>query len=168
MGKLPKGLREKIKTLSKKQLYIVCGLLVVLAVLLGFGIKGLFGGQKDGLDSQKNKFTQEGIEFVREKENIQRGDLIIFKRDNALDGYLIKRVIALGGDTVKIDDNGNVYVNEEKYQTDKLYYKKDVQLPITLGENELFVLGENDAYADSRMSYVGNVKKEEVEGISRP
>ena len=60
-----------------------------------------------------------------------------------------------------------VYVNGEKYQTDKSYFRKDVQMPLTVPEGQLFVLGDNgDESADSRNSYVGLVDAGTVKGVA--
>lgn len=83
----------------------------------------------------------------------QRGDVIVFtkegitrsRRGNWLVGgnALVKRIIALPGDTVFID-NGQVFVNGEALTEDYV----DTQLvdsfgPMTIEEGWLFVLGDN-------------------------
>lgn len=165
---LPETIKVGKFEFSKIQIIIIFIGLMLLAVLLGFGMKALFSGSKNK-DVKANTFVQDNITFnCRTDEVIQRGDVVIFNRDNALDGYLIKRVIAVAGETVDIDDNGIVYVNGERYQTDKVYYKKDITMPLTVPEGELFVLGDNgDESADSRRSYVANVKVDEVTGIAQ-
>ncbi len=150
----------------KKLIYIFCGCIAVTIVIVS-GI-GIFGsGNKKG-KSDGVTFQEENIVFTKNYENgISRGNVIIFDRDNAFKGYLIKRVIAVGGDTVNIDDEGKVYVNGEKYQTDKSYFRKDVQMPLTVPEGQLFVLGDNgDESADSRNSYVGLVDAGTVKGVA--
>lgn len=77
------------------------------------------------------------------------GDLVVFKTtgDNGFEEnqLLVKRVIGLGGDTIKIDE-GIVYRNGVKL--DEPYVKnKSVSFmdELTVPEGQLFVLGDNRA-----------------------
>lgn len=99
----------------------------------------------------------------------QRFDVIIFNYDE--ETTYVKRVIGLPGETVQIDVNGNIYINNEVLEEN---YGREVILsanigrasqPILLGENEYFVLGDNrNNSSDSRWSDVGNVHKDDIVG----
>lgn len=78
---------------------------------------------------------------------------------------LIKRVIGIEGDTIDIKD-GCVYVNNKKlyepYEKGKTL-PKGLKTPVTVGKNELFVLGDNRSVSiDSRE--IGLVRLDQVEG----
>ncbi len=99
-----------------------------------------------------------------------RGDIVV------VDGYttygepLVKRVIALGGDTVNIDfEAGDVFVNgellDEPYISAPTIRAADVQFPITVPEGTLFVLGDNRPRSkDSRYSDIGFIDERDILG----
>ncbi len=99
----------------------------------------------------------------------ERFDVIIFNYDE--DTTYVKRIIGLPGETVRIDQNGNIYINEQLLKED---YGKEVILPtnlgranqpVVLGEDEYFVLGDNrNNSSDSRWADVGNVHREDILG----
>jgi signal peptidase I len=101
----------------------------------------------------------------------RRGDIVVFRSDiiNESDGTvknLIKRVIAVEGDTVEIHD-GVVYVNGEAL--DEPYTKDgytEGQMPeITVPENDLFLLGDNRQKSkDSRDPSVGYISESKLIG----
>ena len=82
--------------------------------------------------------------------------------------YYVKRVIGLPGETVQIIGE-EIYINGELLKED--YGKEPITNPgraaepITLGEDEYFVLGDNrEVSLDSRYTQVGNVKRENIGG----
>ena len=105
----------------------------------------------------------------------KRGDIVVVN-DPTAGSYahpLIKRVIALGGDTLDIDFttwtvtvNGEV-VDESKYRhldTGALL-TSDYKFPITIGEGKVFVMGDNRNHsADSRTSAIGQIDERCVVG----
>lgn len=99
----------------------------------------------------------------------ERFDIIVFPYRYAEDTYYIKRIIGLPGETVRIDNDGVIYINEEPL--DEHYGREVIQgaglaySGITLGDDEYFVLGDNrnNSY-DSRMPDVGNLKRTELIG----
>jgi signal peptidase I len=76
----------------------------------------------------------------------RRGDVIIF-RDPREDKDLIKRCVAVGGDTVELRDN-TLYVNGEKMHEDYVALRGPDPAsanfgPLTVPEGYLFMLGDN-------------------------
>ena len=97
----------------------------------------------------------------------RRYDIIVFPY-RYKDMYFIKRIIGLPGETVQILD-GYVYIDGKKL--DEHFYDEKIQNaalasdPITLGDDEYFVLGDNrNASEDSRFPDVGNVRRKEIIG----
>ena len=101
----------------------------------------------------------------------RQGDVVVLTKEfDASDGPIVKRVIAVGGQTVDIDyDEGVVYVDgealDESYVMEPTYLDEGTQLPLTVPEGELFIMGDNRNYSrDSRSVDVGCVKEDEVVG----
>ncbi|MCD5396252.1 MAG: signal peptidase I [Candidatus Pacebacteria bacterium] len=88
--------------------------------------------------------------------NPQRGDVVVFRNPNNLRQRLIKRIIGLPNETVKIK-NGVVIIEKEgkSFVLKEPYLKKGTKtwgkLEIHLKENQYFVLGDNRIFSlDSR------------------
>lgn len=107
--------------------------------------------------------------FIYKVTDPKPNDIIVFlPNGNEKSHYYVKRVIAVPGDTVLIQ-NGAVYVNGELFDE-----KEDVAAiveaglaaeEITLENDEYFVLGDNrNNSEDSRYANIGNVKKEYMIG----
>lgn len=98
-----------------------------------------------------------------------RFDIVVFPYQYAEKTYYIKRIIGLPGDTVQVID-GYVWINGERLESDT--YGNEVMSspgiaanPITLGEDEYFVLGDNRNHsADSREPSVGVIKRKNIMG----
>lgn len=95
-------------------------------------------------------------------------DIIAFNTD-AKSELQIKRIIAVPGDTIRIEE-GNIYINDilcteaQKYIHD-LTAEGLAKKELTVGAGEYFVLGDNAAYSeDSRFADMGMVDKEQIEG----
>ena len=98
------------------------------------------------------------------------GDIVIVAQPNAMHKTLIKRVIAVGGQTVDIDtEKGVVYVDgkalDEKYTLEPTYSRGNIEFPATVPEGMLFVMGDNrNDSTDSRMSVVGFIDEKYIMG----
>ena len=99
------------------------------------------------------------------------GDVVIVQQYNApLSDRIVKRVIATEGQTVDIDfDAGVVYVDgtalEEPYIKENTYTPEGITFPLTLGENEVFLMGDNrNPSTDSRSSRLGPVDERYIVG----
>ena len=103
--------------------------------------------------------------------DFQPGDVVVVNAYNApLDETLVKRIIAVGGQIVDIDFiTGTVYVDgealDEPYIKEPTYTADGVSFPLTLEEDEVFIMGDNRNHStDSRSIQLGPVKEGYIQG----
>lgn len=101
----------------------------------------------------------------------QQGDVIVSSKDTFDNGApIIKRVIALEGQTVDIDFHaGVVYVDgvalDEPYALTPTTLEEGMEFPLTVDDGCIFVMGDNrDDSKDSRSLEIGLIDQREVLG----
>ena len=109
--------------------------------------------------------------FIYRFESPKRGDIIVFKYPQDRKKDFIKRIVAVGGETVEIRD-GRVYVNDRKLDDpdtfDRFYYFNHEPYggpneKVLVPEGAYYVLGDNSANStDSR--FWGFVPRQSVLG----
>ena len=140
-------------------LIVVAAAAVLIAVLL-LPVLQISG-------SSMTESLQDGdIVVALNSSGYKTGDVIAFYYNNNI---LVKRVIASSGDWVDIDEEGNVYVNdeplEEPYITEKSLGDCNITLPYQVPDQRCFVMGDHRATSiDSRNTAVGCVSNDMVIG----
>ncbi len=105
------------------------------------------------------------ILYYRLDTDMKAQDIAVLKKNNTV---YIGRVVAVGGDTVDITDNGQLVINgHPAYETNIFYetqrYEGFVDYPVTLEPDTYFILvDQRKSGEDSR--YYGPVKKSEILG----
>ena len=98
------------------------------------------------------------------------GDIVIVRKDTFMRQPIVKRVIATEGQTVDIDfGTGSVWVDgqllDEPYINELTFTDEGLDFPVTLGEGEVFVMGDNrNASDDSRNPNLGPVDERYIIG----
>ena len=152
---------------------------LLLYIVIVFGICFLiitFVGQRSRVSGSSMEPTlSDGDNLIVDKisyrlHDPERFDIVVFPyRDS--DVFYIKRVIGLPGETVRIDEEGNIYINgeilEENYgleTIDSRHIGRAIE-EVKLGKDEYFVMGDNrNNSKDSRFEEVGNIKRSEIDG----
>lgn len=161
-------MNKKLREILSTSLY----LLVVLA--LTFLVVTYVGQRTKVIGSSMEPMLTDGDNLIVDKltyrfEDPQRFDIIVFPFRYAEKTYYIKRIIGLPGETVYIDETGTIYIDDKVL---KEHYGKEVITdpgrayePVTLGEDEYFVMGDNrNNSSDSRDPVVGNIHRDEFIG----
>ena len=167
---LEKGAGQKVD--MKKE--ILSWVFYIAFVLVLTWVIITFVGQRTRVDGRSMMNTlHDGDNLIVEKlsyrfSDPKRFDLIVFPPTGKKE-YYIKRIIGLPGETVQIDENGNIYINgellEENYGAETIQNPGRAAKPITLGDDEYFVMGDNrNNSKDSRSEEVGNVKRSQIIG----
>lgn len=98
------------------------------------------------------------------------GDVVVLRKNSFLTEPIVKRVIAVEGQTVDIDfDSGTVYVDgealREDYVNELTFSEGGTEFPLTVPEGHIFVMGDNRNHSsDSRESSLGTVDTRYVIG----
>lgn len=143
------------------------GLALVLAVLL------LWFSPVYVADSSMMPALEEGDtifydRLYRHFHEFQRGDMVVF-RDPESGSLLIKRVVALGGETVEAKDgiliiDGKYGLDESRYGATEPLYIPKTEVP----EGKVFVLSDDRNYGeDSRKDVIGCLGPDDILGIVR-
>ena len=146
-------------------------------ILIIFGLTYLvitFVGQRTRVTGSSMETTlSDGDNLIVDKisyrfRNPERYDIIVFPYQYQENTYYIKRIIGMPGETIQIID-GEVYIDGqilgEEYGAEVMQDAGIAEVPVTLGEDEYFVLGDNRNHSmDSRDSRVGILKREDLVG----
>lgn len=147
---------------------------IIVVVLIAYVVVFFFGQTRTNI-GQSMDVTLSGGDTVLLNElsyklkDPARGDVVSF-RPNGSDSThsYIKRIIGLPGETIQIK-NGMIYINDELYLEKADYPAMTsaglAEEPVTLGNAEYFVLGDNrNNSEDSRFADIGNVNLSDIEG----
>lgn len=110
--------------------------------------------------------SNDELVVCKRRGDFKQGDIVAFYYNNKI---LLKRVIAVSGDTVDIKDDGTVYVNgkklDEPYVKDKAFGECNISLPYQVPDQRIFVMGDHRSTSiDSRSTAIGCVSEEAVVG----
>lgn len=135
-----------------------------------------FVGQRTEVSGSSMEDTlSDGDNLIVEKISYRftdpkRFDIIIFPyKYSSEPTYYIKRIIGLPGETIQIDVDGNIFIDgeilKEDYGLATILNPGRAAEPITLGDDEYFVMGDNrNGSEDSRFQDVANIKREDIVG----
>ena len=171
-GEEPEFAEEEGKISPLKELL---SMLIYIGVVLGVTFLIItFVGQRTHVSGESMENTLDnGDQLIVDKityrfQDPERFDIIVFPFHYKENTYYIKRIIGLPGETVQIAD-GTIYINgqvlEESYGREIMQDPGIAAEPITLGEDEYFVLGDNrNQSSDSRDPSVGLIHRDEIIG----
>ncbi len=113
-------------------------------------------------DSMKPTLNGNEIMMLKKYDkNFERFDVVVVNKSVEGDN-LIKRVIGMPGETIEYK-NDQLYINGKVIDDPYGTGITGVIKPITMGENEYFVMGDNRTVSlDSRV--LGVIAKDEIEG----
>lgn len=164
-----KKMVDPVKEMIGLAVYIVFLLAAVWLIITFVGQRTKVSGDsmyntlKDGDNLWVNKLSY----HFKEPE---RFDIVVFPMHDG-EEYYIKRIIGLPGEAVRIDEEGNIYINDKILEEDYGYETISPDMigragkSVILGEDEYFVMGDNrNESDDSRFEDVGNVERERLIG----
>ena len=153
-GRFNQSLKSTISTV------IVVAALAVLVAVIFLPVLRVMG------TSMEPNFNPGDILITYKTSKFEPGEVCAFYYNNKL---IIKRVIAFGGDTVDISEDGVISVNgktlDEPYLQSRAFGLCDLEFPFEVPLEQIFVLGDNrETSVDSRSADFGCIGTEEVLG----
>lgn len=160
-------MKEIIKELAGWLLYIV------LIIAFTWFVVTFVGQRKEVSGSSMETTLSDKDQLIVDKmtyrfRDPKRYDIVVFPYQYQDNTYYIKRIIGLPGETVQIL-SGMVYIDgmrlDEHYGNEIMENPGIAEEPLTLGEDEYFVLGDNrNNSSDSRASDVGLIHRKDLIG----
>ncbi len=161
-------MKKVLKEILSTTLYLLIVLCLTYVVIHFVGQRTqVIGGSMETTLSENDNLIVDKLTYrFREPK---RFDIIVFPFQHEEDTYYIKRIIGLPGETIYIDEEGNIYIDDEILQES---YGKEVikdagraYEPVVLGDDEYFVMGDNrNNSQDSRDPSVGNISRSAIIG----
>lgn len=153
---------------------IIIAVVIVLAITAV--IKPTIVKEESMLDTlQENNYLFVNKLAYKFKDHPERGDIIVFRselpnEDASGTKLLIKRVIGVEGDVISFEGdqvyrNGEVLNEDYIYDEDPVFRNYPNGKSFTVGEDEIFAMGDHRSVScDSRSESVGMVSEEAVVG----
>lgn len=146
---------------------------IIIIVALAWGIITFVGQRTQVSGSSMETTLSDGDQLIVDKISYRfrapnRYDIVVFPYQYEENTYYIKRIIGLPGETVQIVD-GYVYIDgqqlDEHYGNEVMLDPGIAEEPVTLGDDEYFVLGDNrNNSQDSRAANVGVIHRKDLLG----
>ncbi len=169
-----KGMNKVLKELLSTGIYLLVVLLFTYLMITYVVQRTVVDGSSmEATLQHEDQLLVDKISY-RFKEP-ERFDVIVFPYKYAEDTRYIKRIIGMPGETIRIAEDGTIYIDsgEGEVALQESYGREIIKEanrgratePITLGEDEYFVMGDNrNASSDSREFDVGNIKRQDIIG----
>ncbi len=160
-------MKEIIKELAGWLLYIVLIIAFTWFVVTFVGQRTeVSGSSMETTLSDKDQLIVDKMTY--RFRDPKRYDIVVFPYQYQDNTYYIKRIIGLPGETVQIL-SGMVYIDgmrlDEHYGNEIMENPGIAEEPLTLDEDEYFVLGDNrNNSSDSRASDVGLIHRKDLIG----
>nr|WP_243237586.1 signal peptidase I [Sellimonas intestinalis] len=153
--------RVKKKSPLVQDLWLLLLKAGILAALAAFLFVFVFGVARCA-DASMFPAVKDGdlAVYYRADRDYMQGDVVVLETDGETQ---IRRVVAVEGDTVEVEESG-LYINGALQEENNIYeetqrYQEGIDFPVTLGEDEIFVLGDAREHStDSRIYGPVNVK----------
>ena len=167
---------EKAKRKKKKSLlHEIVSWIIYIGVIVAASlvIVNLVAQRTEVVGASMETTLMNGDQLIVDKVSYRftepkRFDIIVFPYPEDPSVHYIKRIIGLPGETVQISGE-TIYINgeplEEDYGKTAMGDPGIASEPITLGDDEYFVLGDNRSVSkDSRYASVGNIHQDDITG----
>lgn len=134
----------------------------IIFVMFGF----IFGIQRvTGMEMAPAFKDGDLAVYYRLQETYHPNDAVVMERDGEKS---VRRIIAMTGDVVDITADGlmiNGYIQQEpNIYTETLPFKDGIKFPLTLQEDEYFVLGDDRTSAKDSRIY-GVIHRKDIKGL---
>ncbi|MGM9933978.1 signal peptidase I [uncultured Clostridium sp.] len=138
---------RKSKRSFLRECIIYISIVAVIAILvwrfIGYGVWITSGSMIPALEVKDRLIVSK----VYNTDNLEYGDIILFKNDKYKDKTLIKRLIGKPGDKIEII-NGTVFRNGQQLQEDYVKNNEKYNGTFEVPEDKFFFLGDNRAESD--------------------
>ena len=145
-------------------MFLLHALIVVIVIWLLFGVfLGITAAPNNDMTPSIN--SGDMLLYYRLDRNAKADDVMIIRKN---DTDYVARVVAVGGDTVDITDDGALVINGNSVYEPKIYnktvkYKDYLSYPYKVEKDKVFVLVDSRIQGeDSR--YYGTIGKNEMRG----
>ena len=140
---------------------------VIIALVFTFGMRfvSVVGGSME-----PTLHSMDWVFVTQSEYEPAYGDIVVISQPNSYGQNIIKRVIAVGGQSVDINfSTGQVFVDGqeiyEPYINNATTNHYDMTFPVTVPEGHVFVLGDNrQGSIDSRSSTIGFIRNDYLLG----
>ena len=137
-------------------------LIAVIAILFGvvFGITPMANA-----DMQPAVCAGDLMLYYRLDKNLKSDDVVVFQKEGI---QYTGRIVAVPGDVVEITDESDLMVNESAVTEENIFYTtpaydSEVEYPLTLKEDQYFILCDNREGAKDSRTF-GAVDTSEIKG----
>jgi signal peptidase I len=140
-------------------LSIAVAVTVIFNIMFGIAIVS-------GTSMEPALFEGDVIILWKLSNSYERGEIVLIKT-NGREDY-VKRICALPGENVAIDDESGAFLTHgktqyEPYIYEKTYSKSEIAYPLNLSPDEYFVMGDHRSDSRDSRNY-GAVRDKQIDG----